>query len=68
MQVCITAFKKGELKVLAHAFDRSLRGRDFDEALFRHFAAIFKQQYNIDMPSNVRASQRPRTTCEKLKK
>ncbi|KAH9331100.1 hypothetical protein KI387_003208 [Taxus chinensis] len=68
MQVCVAAFKKGELKVLAHAFDRSLGGRDFDEALFRHFAAIFKQQYNIDVPSNVRASQRLRTACEKLKK
>ncbi|GLJ18034.1 hypothetical protein SUGI_0318230 [Cryptomeria japonica] len=68
MQVCVAAFKKGELKVLAHAFDRSLGGRDFDEALFRHFAGIFKSQYQIDVPTNARASQRLRAACEKLKK
>lgn len=68
MQVCVAAFKKGELKVLAHAYDRSLGGRDFDEALFRHFAGLFKNQYQIDVPSNARASQRLRAACEKLKK
>uniref|UniRef100_A0A7N0UXK2 Uncharacterized protein n=1 Tax=Kalanchoe fedtschenkoi TaxID=63787 RepID=A0A7N0UXK2_KALFE len=31
MQVCIAAYKKGQLKILSHAFDRSLGGRDFDE-------------------------------------
>uniref|UniRef100_A0A0C9S4G3 TSA: Wollemia nobilis Ref_Wollemi_Transcript_13942_3262 transcribed RNA sequence n=1 Tax=Wollemia nobilis TaxID=56998 RepID=A0A0C9S4G3_9CONI len=68
MQVCVAAFKKGELKVLAHTWDRSLGGRDFDEVLFRHFSELFKQQYHIDVPSNARASQRLRTACEKLKK
>ncbi|XP_058745844.1 uncharacterized protein LOC131618692 [Vicia villosa] len=41
MQVCIAGFKKGHLKVLAHSYNRSLGGRDFDEALFHHFAANF---------------------------
>ncbi|KAD2393940.1 hypothetical protein E3N88_40917 [Mikania micrantha] len=31
MQVCIAGFKKGQLKILAHSFDRCLGGRDFDE-------------------------------------
>eukprot|EP01018_Ginkgo_biloba_P024220 Gb_38311 [translate_table: standard] len=68
MQVCVAGFKKGQLKILAHSFDRSLGGRDFDEVLFRHFAEKFKEQYQINVPSNARASQRLRTACEKLKK
>ncbi|CAN0878270.1 Heat shock 70 kDa protein 14 [Linum grandiflorum] len=68
MQVCIVGFKKGQLKILAHAFDRSLGGRDFDEALFSHFAAKFKDEYKIDVYQNARACLRLRAACEKLKK
>ncbi|KAB2611338.1 heat shock 70 kDa protein 15-like [Pyrus ussuriensis x Pyrus communis] len=68
MQVCIAGFKKGQLKILAHSFDQSLGGRDFDEALFHHFAAKFKQEYKIDVFQNARACLRLRTACEKLKK
>lgn len=68
MQVCIAGFKKGQLKVLSHSYDRSLGGRDFDEALFHHFAAKFKEEYKIDVYQNARASLRLRTACEKLKK
>lgn len=68
MQVCIAGFKKGQLKVLSHAFDRSLGGRDFDEALLQHFAAKFKEEYKIDVSQNARASLRLRAACEKLKK
>ncbi|KAK4267465.1 hypothetical protein QN277_024243 [Acacia crassicarpa] len=68
MQVCIAGFKKGQLKVLAHSFDRSLGGRDFDEVLFNHFAAKFKEEYKIDVFQNARACLRLRAACEKLKK
>ncbi|KAI4325286.1 hypothetical protein MLD38_030698 [Melastoma candidum] len=68
MQVCIAAFKKGQLKVLAHSYDQNLGGRDFDEVLFQHFAAKFKEQYKIDVYQNARACLRLRTACEKLKK
>ncbi|CAH2036585.1 unnamed protein product [Thlaspi arvense] len=68
MQVCIAGFKKGQLKVLSHAFDRSLGGRDFDEALFNHFAAKFKEEYKIDVSQNAKACLRLRAACEKLKK
>jgi heat shock protein 4 len=37
MQVCIAAFKKGQLQVLSNAWDRNLGGRDFDNVLFEHF-------------------------------
>ncbi|GAB4850195.1 hypothetical protein Ancab_029489 [Ancistrocladus abbreviatus] len=68
MQVCIAGFKKGQLKVLAHSFDRSLGGRDFDEVLFQHFADKFKEEYKIDVYQNARACLRLRAACEKLKK
>ncbi|CAK8574710.1 unnamed protein product [Lathyrus sativus] len=68
MQVCIAGYKKGQLKVLAHTFDRSLGGRDFDEVLFNHFAAKFKEEYKIDVLQNARACLRLRASCEKMKK
>ncbi|KAL2332389.1 hypothetical protein Fmac_019970 [Flemingia macrophylla] len=68
MQVCIAGYKKGQLKVLAHSYDRSLGGRDFDEVLFNHFAAKFKEEYRIDVYQNARACIRLRAACEKLKK
>ncbi|KAK8674673.1 hypothetical protein V6N13_032779 [Hibiscus sabdariffa] len=68
MQVCIVGFKKGQLKILAHSFDRSLGGRDFDEVLFHHFAVKFKEEYKIDVIQNAKPSIRLRAACEKLKK
>ncbi|XVF74602.1 hypothetical protein PTKIN_Ptkin13bG0125200 [Pterospermum kingtungense] len=68
LQVCIAAFKRRQLKILAHSFDCSLGGRDFDEVLFQHFAAKFKEEYKIDVFQNARACIRLRAACEKLKK
>ncbi|EEF39376.1 Heat-shock protein 105 kDa, putative [Ricinus communis] len=68
MQVSIVSFEAGHMRVLSHAFDSSLGGRDFDEVLFGYFAAQFKEQYKIDVYSNVRACLRLRAACEKLKK
>ncbi|KAM0912754.1 hypothetical protein ACQ4PT_012575 [Festuca glaucescens] len=68
MQVSFVGYKKGQLKMLSHAYDRSLGGRDFDEALFKHFAAKFKEEYKIDVYQNARACIRLRVACEKLKK
>lgn len=67
-QVCIVSYDAGHMRILSHAFHWSLGGRDFDEVLFRHFAAQFKEQYNIDVYSNPRACIRLRAACEKLKK
>ncbi|KAL5697256.1 hypothetical protein ACHQM5_002278 [Ranunculus cassubicifolius] len=68
MQVCIAGLKKGQLKILSHAFDQSLGGRDFDEVLFQHFVEKFKGEYKIDVNQNARACIRLRTACEKVKK
>ncbi|KAK2974813.1 hypothetical protein RJ640_005597, partial [Escallonia rubra] len=67
-QVTVAAFEPGHMKILSHAFDSNLGGRDFDEVLFRYFATQFKERYHIDVDSNVRASIRLRASCEKLKK
>lgn len=67
-QVSVVSFEAGHMKVLAHRFDHRLGGRDFDEVLFAHFAAQFKEQYNIDVYSNIRACIRLRAACEKVKK
>ncbi|XP_019459795.1 PREDICTED: heat shock 70 kDa protein 16-like [Lupinus angustifolius] len=67
-QVSIAAFRAGKMKILSHAFDRSLGGRDFDELLFGHFAAKFKEQYSIDVSCSAKACTRLRAGCEKLKK
>lgn len=58
MQVCIAPFKKEQLKILGHAFERTLDSHDFDEVLFKYFATKFKIEYKIDVPSNARASSR----------
>lgn len=67
-QVCVASYENGHMKILSHAFDESLGGRDFDEVLSSYFAAQFKQQYDIDVYTNVKASIRLRASCEKLKK
>ncbi|KAL1560101.1 heat shock 70 kDa protein 16-like isoform X1 [Salvia divinorum] len=67
-QVAVVSFEPGHMKVLSHAFDSNLGGRDFDEVLVKHFAAMFREQYNIDVYSSTRASIRLRAACEKLKK
>ncbi|KAK9155736.1 hypothetical protein Sjap_003216 [Stephania japonica] len=67
-QVSVASFGAGHMRIVSHAFDRCLGGRDFDEVLFNYFATQFKEQYHIDVRSNVRACVRLRSACEKLKR
>lgn len=67
-QVTLASFEAGSMKIKAHAFDRCLGGRDFDEVLFDYFAEKFKEEYSIDVYGNVRACIRLRAACEKVKK
>ena len=60
------AFKKGQLRVLAHAWDRNVGGRDFDEVLYEHFVEEFDGKHKIDIRSNKRASFRLRLACERV--
>ncbi|KAJ1796257.1 adenyl-nucleotide exchange factor sse1 [Coemansia sp. RSA 2399] len=66
--VSVVAFKKGELKVKSVAYDRSVGGRNFDQALLDHFISVFDEKYKLDIRSNDKAQTRLRAACEKLKK
>jgi heat shock protein 4 len=68
MQVSIVAFKKGQLRVLSHAWDRNLGGRDLDNVLFEYFANEFQEKYKLDVRTNLRASFRLRMACEKVRR
>ncbi|XP_034934866.1 heat shock 70 kDa protein 4L isoform X2 [Chelonus insularis] len=68
LQVCICAFHKGKLKMLACASDSNLGGRDIDTILAHHFAKDFQARYKIDAFSNPRAYLRLLAEVEKLKK
>ncbi|XP_038055584.1 97 kDa heat shock protein-like [Patiria miniata] len=68
LQVAVSAFNKGKLKILNVASDPNLGGRDFDRVLADHFAEEFKTKYRIDAKSNARAFLRLMQECEKLKK
>ncbi|XP_073138665.1 heat shock 70 kDa protein 16 [Henckelia pumila] len=67
-QVAVVSFLPRFMKVLSHACDDNLGGRDFDEVLFRYFASQFQEQDNINVYASARASIRLRAACEKLKK
>ncbi|KAI7734899.1 hypothetical protein M8C21_021702 [Ambrosia artemisiifolia] len=67
-QVSVVAFESEKMKVLSHSFDDNLGGRDFDDVLFKHFAAKFKEAYNINACSSAQSFMRLRASCEKLKK
>jgi heat shock 70kDa protein 4 len=66
-QVSIVAFKKGQMEVKAHSWDRSLGGRDLDNVLLEHFAGEFKAKHGLDVLKNVKAIYRLRTQIEKCR-
>lgn len=68
LQVCICAFHKGKLQMLASAADSQLGGRDMDFILAEHFCKEFQSRYNIDARTNPRAYIRLLAEVEKLKK
>jgi len=65
--VSIVQFNGTNLKVLAHAADRNLGGRDFDYALMEHFAEYIKEKYKLDVMSNTKARMKLRKECVKVK-
>jgi heat shock protein len=66
--ISIAAFKKGELKILATAYDKNFGGRDLDLAIAHHFAKVFQEKYKIDVTTNPKAFSRVLTQSERLKK
>ena len=68
LQVCVCAFNKGKLKMLAVSSDPLLGGRDFDRVLRNYFAEDFRQRYKIDVFTKPKALIRLTAECEKVKK
>jgi len=64
----ICEFRKGELKVVATAYDRHFGGRNFDKAIIEHFRTEFKEKNKIDIYENPKARVRVAAAVEKLKK
>uniref|UniRef100_A0A914YE53 Heat shock protein 70 n=1 Tax=Panagrolaimus superbus TaxID=310955 RepID=A0A914YE53_9BILA len=67
--VSIVKVEKGEFKVIGHAGDTQLGGRDYDNHLIQHFNQKFKELRifeNTDGPITMR-KMRLRENCENLK-
>lgn len=67
-QICVVELKKGQLKVLANAWDRDLGGRDFDRVLFDHFTEEFDAKYKVDVRASARSAYRLMRACERTKR
>lgn len=66
MQVSIVTLGGEQVKVLSHAYDCSLGGRVFDDAIFKHLAADFGRKLRVDILKNPEASFMLRLACEKV--
>eukprot|EP00996_Jenningsia_fusiforme_P001586 NODE_245_length_2611_cov_184.455504_g223_i0.p1 GENE.NODE_245_length_2611_cov_184.455504_g223_i0~~NODE_245_length_2611_cov_184.455504_g223_i0.p1 ORF type:complete len:841 (-),score=220.29 NODE_245_length_2611_cov_184.455504_g223_i0:89-2542(-) len=64
----VVSFSKGQLKVLGHVYDEFLGCRDFDYALFSHFAGEVKKKYHIDLDEEWKNGLRLLQSVDKLKK
>merc|ERR1712137_1136850 len=64
----IVSVSKGKISVDACSSDPNLGGRDIDDILADHFAAIIQEQYKIDVKRNKRALLRLKAQCERVKK
>ncbi|GES79580.1 heat shock protein HSS1 [Rhizophagus clarus] len=59
---------EGILDVIAVAGNNHLGGEDFDNRIVNHFVQEFKNKFNKDLTSNVRALCRLREQCERAKR
>mmetsp|Transcript_113913 Transcript_113913/g.159776 ORF Transcript_113913/g.159776 Transcript_113913/m.159776 type:complete len:805 (+) Transcript_113913:312-2726(+) len=66
--VFIAAVSLGKFRVLSAVYDRSLGGRDYDQALASHFVEQIKEKYKMDVSDNHKAMKRLRDACERVKK
>lgn len=67
VQVCVVAYKKAQMEVKAHAWDRSLGGRDLDAVLVSHFGSEFKSKTGLDITQNAKAGFRMKAQVEKCR-
>lgn len=55
-------------QILSTASDPEMGGKDFDEALVKHFCEEFGKKYKLDVKTKPRALVRLYQECEKMKK
>jgi molecular chaperone DnaK (HSP70) len=67
LQLSCSEFCQGKLTVLATAFDTTVGGRAFDEAIMAKFCAEFLTKYKKDVAADKKASGKLELECEKLK-
>jgi heat shock protein 4 len=66
-QVCLVAFSKSKMTVLASAFDRNLGGRDVDMKILNLFAAQWKEKRKLNIHESPKAVLRLITAIDKVK-
>ncbi|KIY69973.1 heat shock cognate 70 [Cylindrobasidium torrendii FP15055 ss-10] len=66
--VSLLTIEEGIFEVKATAGDTHLGGEDFDNRLVNHFVQEFKRKYKKDLSTNLRATRRLRTACERAKR
>ncbi|KAF1743336.1 hypothetical protein MXB_607 [Myxobolus squamalis] len=67
-QVCIAAFNRSKLRVLASIGTSGVGGRMFDLCLYQKFSQEFQRKHNLDIESNRKAQLKLLAECESLKK
>jgi len=65
--VAVTAFWRGNLKVLSRKYDKNLGTRDIDWTLYERMAKEIMTKYKVDVTENKRARIRLLQACEKVK-
>lgn len=63
----VTAFWRGNLKVLARKYDKQVSTREVDWTLAQHFANEIRSKYKVDVSENKRARIRLLNACERVK-
>ena len=48
-QVCVVAYNKSKMNILASAFDRNLGGRVVDQKILNYFAAQWKEKRKLNL-------------------
>jgi molecular chaperone DnaK len=66
--VSVVQAQESVMEVLSSHGDTQLGGDDFDELLFKHLVAKFKEQHNIDLSENVFARARLLRAAEAAKR
>ena len=66
-QVCVVAYNKSKMNILASAFDRNLGGRVVDQKILNYFAAQWKEKRKLNLFDSPKAVLRLLAAIDKVK-